>query len=136
MGKVRGWERQLLAELARWRRVAFVWGQTDCLSMCRAAERAVTGRSRFSDLPRYDSEFGALLGLKRLGHSSVEELVSAVLPAVPVPACHRGDWVMRHTDGLAPGAFGVVVGCNAAFMSEAGLVYLPVQSARRAWKIA
>nr|WP_136057730.1 hypothetical protein [Candidatus Halocynthiibacter alkanivorans] len=96
----------------------------------------MTGRSRFSTLPPYDSEFGALLGLKRLGHSSVEELVSAVLPEVPVPACHRGDWVMRHTAGLAPGAFGVVVGCNAAFMSEMGLVYLPVQSARRAWKIA
>lgn len=136
MGKVRGWERLLLDELARWRSVPFVWGESDCLSMCRAAELAMTGRSSLDDLPPYVSEFGALLGLKRLGHSSVEDLVSAVLPAVPVPACHRGDWVMRHTDGLAPGAFGVVVGCNAAFMSEAGLVYLPVQSAHRAWKIA
>ncbi len=136
MGKVAGWEVRLARELERWRGVAFVWGQTDCLSMCRAAERAVTGRSSFSDLPGYDSEFGALLGLKRLGHSSVEELVSARLPGISVLAAGRGDWVMQDTDGLTPGAFGVVVGRNAAFLSESGLIYLPAQSVRLAWSIS
>jgi Domain of unknown function (DUF6950) len=136
MGKVAGWERLLLDELARWQAVPFIWGESDCLSMCRAAERAVTGQSRFADLPPYGSEFGALLGLKRLGHSSVEELVSARLPGISVLAAGRGDWVMQDTDGLTPGAFGVVVGRNAAFLSESGLIYLPAQSVRLAWSIS
>ncbi|WP_114283670.1 DUF6950 family protein [Candidatus Halocynthiibacter alkanivorans] len=136
MGKIAGWERLLLDELACWQGVQFIWGRTDCLSMCIACERAVTGESRFAGLPHYSSEFGALLGLKRLGHSSVEDLVSATLPGISVLAAGRGDWVMRDTDALAPGAFGVVVGRNAAFLSESGLIYLPAQSVRLAWSIS
>lgn len=129
------WPTRLHDTAQAWRFVPFVWGRSDCLSLCIACERAMTGRSRFDGLPAYDSEAGAARGLVGLGFGSVAQLVASRREEVPVALAKRGDWVMRESIGALPGAFGVVLGDVAAHMSLAGLILLPTLGALRAWQV-
>lgn len=134
MGAVEGWERRLLAELDRWQGLPFAWGRADCWDFCRACERAVTGASRFDDLPGYTTAAGAVRQLKGLGFDTASELVDSRLPVIPPLMARRGDWAMQDTSALH--SFGVVIGRRIAYRTDTGLAYLPLATAQRAWRIA
>lgn len=133
--RVADWPSRLAEVIEAWRDRPFVWGQSDCLHLCIACERAITGASRFDGLPPYDSEASAARGLVALGHRSVMHLVDARLQIVGPPSAQRGDWVMRTSASLMPGALGVVVGEQAVHMGVDGRVFLPVISAARGWRV-
>ncbi|PTW45699.1 DUF6950 family protein [Rhodovulum kholense] len=128
-----GWERRLSAEIRDWDGRAFEWGSADCLGFCRAVARAMTGADPIPDLPAYGSEYTAAKVLVGLGHRSLEDLVDAHLPRVPVARARRGDWVMTAAEGAMPGAMGVVTGRHALHLGAAGLVRRPVLTAEAAW---
>ena len=130
------WPARLDAELALWWGVSFVWGQSDCLMLCRCCGLALTGCDVLSDLPAYDSEFSAAKELVRMGFTSPAELVSQRLEEISPLAVRRGDWVMRDEEGLVPGAFGVNLGSRSCHMGLEGPALLPAQSATRAWRVA
>ncbi|WP_414897709.1 DUF6950 family protein [Rhodovulum sp. YEN HP10] len=129
------WERRLSAELGAWEGRTFVWGQADCLGLCRASARAMTGRDPIPDLPAYASEMQAAKGLVSLGFASIADLIDAHLERLPVAMARRGDWVMGDAAGALPGAMGVVTGRHALHLAGHGLVRRPVLDAEAAWRI-
>lgn len=136
MGQIEGWEGRLLAEFDRWTAIPFAWGAADCLSFCRACEVAVTGGSRFADMPNYATAKEAMRHLKDGGFANAADGVNDRLPSIPPMMARRGDWVMREDRVFAFGAFGVVAGRMSAHMGENGLVFLPLAGTTRAWRIA
>lgn len=136
LNRVENWPTRLAEVVTAWRGKRFVWGQSDCLGLCIASERAIWGVSRLDGLPPYDSEATAARGLVSLGFGSVAGLVSSRAAEVAPRMAVRGDWVMREGVGTLPGAFGVVLGEQAAHMGLDGLTFLPVISAAHAWRIA
>lgn len=134
-GRVDGWPRLLVDVVAEWRGRPFAWGERDCLGLCLASAKAITGRDVLGDLPGYSTEVGAAKHLRRLGFDCPADLVSAHLEEIPPARAARGDWVMIAGDGLVPGAFGVNAGQRSAHMGLDGLVMLPAALAVRAWKV-
>ena len=130
------WPTLLHETVQAWRKVALIWGQSDCLQFCIACERAMkAGASRFDGLPHYGSEAEAARHLAGNGFISLADAVGSRLAVVPLALAQRGDWVMRDASGVLPGSLGVVLGDLAAHMSQRGLVMLPTLGSIRAWRV-
>ena len=90
---------------------------------------------------RYKNERGAYLALKRHAGAGLEKTVEKIsvefqVPEVPVNYAQRGDWVLHdeaHTHDLGAG---ICVGSRfVTVLHPAGVVFLPMSKALRAWRI-
>lgn len=130
------WASDLAAALMEWQGRPFVWGQFDCLTLCRNMARVITGEDPLGPLPGYRTERGAARQLRRLGYTGLPDLVGTHLPEIAPASARRGDWVMIGSGGLVPGAFGVNYGRRSAHMGLDGLVMCEASRAVRAWRVA
>ena len=135
MTRVEGWEKSLNdcieAALVR----PFCWGENDCCLFAADAIRALTGRDPAGDYRRrYASAAQAAKLLQRLG--GIEAIPgTAGFEEVAVAFARRGDVVLAENDGNL--LLGVVdmTGRRIAVPGAQGLVFLPLESALKAWRV-
>ncbi len=113
----------------------FKWGSSDCLTWAAECAIAVTGADPIAHLRgRYSTAIGARRILRREGLNDVADLAAALWPEIPIAHARIGDWAaVPDPDGAA--TLAVVFGDRLACRGEAGLGFLPLMAARRAWRV-
>jgi len=128
------WESRLAAYLAGEHGQPFAWGSRDCVLFAAGAIEALTGEDPAAEVRgRYATRIGALRRMKAEGAKEVGDLLDARLPRVAVGHARRGDLVLAENAGTL--ALGVVIGRDAVFVGESGLVRLPIGSWQAAWAV-
>lgn len=119
----------------------FAWGRHDCFTFTNEARRRMTGRGWGDDIAgRYLTPRGRLRRASAVRRATGAESIRAALDKRLTPVPHlppRGAVVITdaHVDSRWPGrhSMGIAVGTSAAFVAEAGLVYLPIDRIAGAW---
>jgi len=134
MGRLVDWPTRLNDHIEEWRHKKFEWGKADCALFCLYAEKAICGSSRFDDfIGKYRSAAGSAKALLKIGAGDLAASVGARLREIKVLEAQRGDVALIDTpDG---DALSLVVGDKVAAMGKDGLVFLPLMSAKKAWKV-
>lgn len=134
MGRLIDWPDRLEDHVEKWRNKKFKWGIADCSMFVLEAERAICGKSRFDDfVGEYKTEKQSKEALKRFGKETLEATLDDRLEITCVTMAQRGDVALIDTpegDGLS-----LVLGPNLAAMGKDGLVFLPIDSAKKVWKV-
>lgn len=134
MGRLIDWPDRLNAHIEEWRHKSFEWGKYDCALFCLYAEKAMYGSSRFEDfVGQYSTDIGSIKALKKFGSGDLIKTVSDRLEEIPVMMANRGD--VASIDTPEGDALSLVVGDKVASIGKDGLVFLPLTSAKRAWKV-
>jgi hypothetical protein len=132
--RVRGWEILLVQLIDAAQGQEFVWGQHDCATWALDVAASITGQpSAVSWRGRYSTEIGAARHLRKLGCQTVEDLAGQLL-GDPLPAvllAQRGDLLL----GGPERALGVCVGSEGRFLTEAGLIGVPLRGCAMGWRI-
>ncbi len=113
----------------------FAYGRADCGMLAADWIRTATGADPAADLRgRYRSVAGSVAIVRRVGHASLTDLVTARLgPPVPPLLARRGDIV--ELPGDSGPALGICTGADAVAMGQDGLVTVPMANAVRAWRV-
>ena len=101
---------------------------------CALGEKAMCGHTRFADyIGNYQTSKGSARLLRRLGDGDLAENVAKRLPEISPEEAGRGDVGLIDTpDG---DALSLIVGDKVAAMGKNGLVFLPRDALKRAWKV-
>jgi len=134
MGRLVDWPDRLQAHIEEWRHKKFEWGKSDCGHFCLYAEKAMCGASRFDDwIGQYSSQNGFARFLVKMGVGDLAASVGARLREINPSKAQRGDVALIDTP--AGDALSLVIGDKVAAMGKDGLVFLPLISAKKAWKV-
>lgn len=134
MGRLSDWSDRLIQHIEDWRHKKFEWGKSDCALFCLYAEKAMCGASRFDDfLGQYSSAKGSLKALCQYGQRNLSDTVSDRLPEVDLLKAQRGDIAL--VDTPTGDALSLVIGNKLAAMGENGLVFLPLNAAKKTWRV-
>jgi hypothetical protein len=134
MGRVVDWPARLNDHIEEWRHKKFEWGKADCALFCLYAEKAICGSSRFDDfVGQYKSAKGSAKALLKIGAGDLAKSVGERLQEIKPLAAQRGDVALVSTS--MGDALSLVVGDKVAAMGKDGLVFLPLKSAKQAWKV-
>jgi hypothetical protein len=134
MGRVVDWPDRLQAHIEEWRHKKFEWGKADCALFCLYAEKAICGSSRFDDfIGQYRSAAGSAKALLKIGGGDLAASVGARLREIKPSEAQRGDVALIDTP--LGDALSLVVGDRVAAMGKDGLIFLPLDAAKKAWKV-
>lgn len=136
--RVDGWERVLAEAVDEARGRAFAWSVFDCMTWAFDVRMRLTGIDAARQWRgKYKTLAGGLRLLKRLGHDSFADLLTAECgPSVPALMARRGDLVLVARVDAPDVAAGVCVGAQVATVTEgAGLVFVPLSLAVAAWRV-
>lgn len=134
MGRVVDWPDRLQAHIEEWRHKKFEWGKADCALFCLYAEKAICGSSRFDDfIGQYRSAAGSIKALLKIGGGDLAASVGARLREIKPSEAQRGDVALIDTP--LGDALSLVVGDKVAAMGKDGLIFLPLDAAKQAWKV-
>jgi len=134
MGRLVDWPTRLNDHIEEWRHKKFEWGKSDCGHFCLYAEKAICGASRFDDwIGQYSSQNGFARFLVKMGLGDLATSVGARLREIKVLEAQRGDVALIDTP--LGDALSLVVGDKVAAMGKDGLIFLPLMSAKKAWKV-
>ncbi len=134
MGRVIDWPDRLQAHIEEWRHKKFEWGKADCALFCLYAEKAICGSSRFDDfIGQYRSAAGSAKALLKIGGGDLAASVGARLREIKPSEAQRGDVALIDTP--LGDALSLVVGDRVAAMGKDGLIFLPLDAAKKAWKV-
>lgn len=128
------WETRLVDAIEAARGRPFCWGSHDCATWVAEVRRALTGiDAAASWRGSYATETGARRAIRKHGHASMQDWVSAEVgqPLAAPLAAQRGDIVL---DGETA-ALGICVGAEVAFVTQDGLTFLPITCAAMAWRV-
>ena len=124
-----GWESRLDAVIEQARHEPYEIGRHDCFRVACAVIEALTGVDRWPEFRGYRTKREALARIARHG-SSFETAGDWFFGAgrIPVSSASRGDIVALKTpDGGKH--LGVCVDHRVAFLSETGLIFIPITDA-------
>jgi hypothetical protein len=134
MGRVVDWPDRLQAHIEEWRHKKFEWGKADCALFCLYAEKAICGSSRFDDfIGQYRSAAGSVKALLKIGGGDLAASVGSRLREIKPSEAQRGDVALIDTP--LGDALSLVVGDRVAAMGKDGLIFLPLDAAKKAWKV-
>lgn len=134
MGRLADWPDRLAAHIEEWRHKKFEWGKADCALFCLYAEKAMCGSSRFDDfIGKYRSAAGSAKALLKIGGGDLAASVGARLSDIEVFKAQRGDVALIDTP--EGDALSLIIGSKIAAMGKDGLIFLPLDAAKRAWKV-
>jgi hypothetical protein len=127
------WQERLIAAVEDARTRDFQWSRFDCITWAfdvRADLIGVDSAEKWRG--KYRCLNGGLRVMRKLGHPSIEDLVTAECgEPIPVRTAQRGDLVQ-----LQDTALGICLGAIAATVEEGvGLVLVPMISAVLAWRV-
>lgn len=116
----------------------FHWGQNDCLTFTNNAFHAMYGKGWADDwLNRYMKD-GKPMRKKQLqqeyGFSSFIEAVDAKLHQISyIPPLGALVLTKQARKWIIGGAMGICTGTKAVFLSNKGMLYLPLDAIDKAW---
>lgn len=130
-----GWEEILAAEIEAARGRPFSWADHNCGRWACDVLQAMTGHDLFAPFRRARTKRALYAAFRRVAGGGVEAAALRQFGApLPTPLlARRGDPVLVDTDE-GP-AVGLCAGASCVFVSERGLVTLPLSAARLAWRI-
>jgi hypothetical protein len=133
---VEGWESRLTAAVERARTSAYRLGEFDCLRFACLAVAAVTGRDPWPEFSGYGTPADKRALLTRRGGTfqKAGDGFFGEARRIPVPFARRGD-VAVYIDLEQRECIGPVVDHRMAYMSSAGLVFLPLANCVCAWRV-
>lgn len=121
------WEQRLNAFLESRREAVFSYGPNDCAKFCAFAIEAVTGVYPIDF--DWQTEEEAMALLEKYG--TMKKAVSSILGRSKGVLCaRRGDIVIQKN-----GALGVCIGSKVATPHRTGLIFLPLSSFERSWRV-
>lgn len=127
------WQERLIAAVEDSRTRDFQWSRFDCITWAFDVRAELIGIDTAQKWRgKYRCLNGGLRVMRKLGHASIEKLVTAEC-GEPVPArmAQRGDLVQ-----LQDTALGICLGAIAATVEEGvGMVLVPMTSAVLAWRV-
>lgn len=126
----------LAAIIEQHRDTPFAWGVHDCCLWSATAAQAQTGTdlaARWRGTYSSRSEARALIA-RDFGGEIENIPANCGLSEVPVPSAKRGYIVSAHFKGYGV-SLGVCIGSRAAFAGKTGLVFVPMERVRRAWRV-
>lgn len=132
MVRYENWPARLTHYVDSHRETPFVWGEFDCVLFAAGWVREATGIDLIRDLSWTDMR-SALRVIENLGglRVAVENRLGAPISAA---IARRGDVILH--DITERSGLGVCVGADFAAPSEAGgLMFIPMNSARMAWRV-
>ena len=116
-----GWEESLLDVIALHERAPFVYGGSDCFSMCMDDVVALIGNEPWGEFRgKYDSAMGAAKILLSQGFKSLEDAFAAKFERVPNARARRGDLGIVESNGEKIGV--IVLGQTVVGKSPSGVV--------------
>lgn len=126
---------RLAAFLREKRNQPFAWGKNDCCLFAADWVAALTGSDPAADLR---GQYHTALGAQRIldAHGGVEGLAKERFigwPEAQVTYARRGDVLVTDMEGRP--ALGVCAGAQAGFAGADGIIFHPLTSCRRAWRI-
>lgn len=127
------WEEVLLQAVGEAQDRGFQWSRCDCVTWAFEVRARLIGDD---PTPLWRGKYSCLTGglrvLRRLGHASISDLVTAQCGApVPVLTARRGDLVQ-----LQATALGVCLGAMVATMEDGvGYTTCPLTDALAAWRV-
>lgn len=132
--RLSGWDQALSEYLAAKRAEPFAYATNDCCTFAAGAVLAMTGVDPMAEYRgRYFTRLGSLRALRTIGpeHSrgSVKAAWNVRFATVPVGLAQRGDLAFYQE------SVGVIAGAFAWFVSEDGLVRVPMRKWEKAWKV-
>ena len=128
------WESKLNNYIEEMRYKPFQYGLNDCCSFTIRAQKIITGGTLF---PEFDGTYSSLKEgkeiLKKLGFKTWISGCNKRLKKIDVNFAQRGDVVsMRTFDSFA---MGICMGKFGFFVGEKGLINLPREQLKLAWRI-
>ena len=133
--RIEGWETRLNDVIEAALDRPFRWGENDCCLFAADVVHVLTGRDPAADYRgRYASAAQAAKLIQRLG--GIEAIPGAAgFEEVAVAFARRGDVALAVNDGNL--LLGVVdmTGRGIAVPGAKGLVFLPLESALKAWRV-
>lgn len=134
MGRRLNWEKYLDQHIEEWRNKSFEWGKYDCALFCLYAEKAICGSSRFDDfIGQYKSAAGSVKALIKFGGGNLADTVAQRLEECDILTARRGDVALINTP--EGDALSVVIGEKVAAMGHNGLIFLPIDAAKKCWRV-
>ena len=128
------WPERLAAYIHRCRSASFAWGCQDCALFAAGAVLEQTGVDPAGALRGYQNARSGYRTLRAQGHRTLVAAVDAALTRHSAPGfAGRGDVVAIQQSSRW--ALGVCIGRHLAFPGAHGLVFLPLYTARIAWKV-
>ncbi len=134
--RVYDWPEKLHASISEAKTQAFEWGTHDCACFVSDCVEAMTGVDPLKEYRgKYSTALGAIKALKTL--ANVEDLPALATSFwgedIEVSHASRGDVVLIDHEGNDN--FGVIVGTHAVFLTQEGVISIPVNKCKAAWKI-
>lgn len=122
-----GWESRLIKKLESTK--GFEWGQNDCCLFAADCVYEMTGIDHAKEFRGYKTSIGAYKRLAKAG--GLIAVLDSKLLQVGVKFAKRGDVVAFEND--KDYSLGICVGDKIAAVTDAGLIYLPMNKAVKAW---
>lgn len=112
----------------------FKWGENDCMLFCSDCVLELTGYDPAYDIRgKYKSKLKALKVIDGFGEDVSEIINARIGQSKPVTKAMRGDVVTLMNDGRVCGGIVDESGKRAAFVSEKGLLRIPLRDCLKAW---
>ncbi len=129
MTRLSCWEQNLAEYIAGKRDEPFAWGVNDCCTFCAGAVEAVTGVDPMPEFRgQYETRKGSAEALRKNGQGTLFKTLNAKFKRVRISHAKRGDLVFHKCN------VGVVAGRFAWFVSDIGLIRLPLSDCTKAWR--
>lgn len=132
--RLENWPYLLNEAIHEARNKPFKWGEHDCALFSASIVKVITGIDFSEDWKgTYDSPESLESEMKKRGFYSLTQLVDHYLDRVDMLEAMKGDVVMSLMRGNQ--TLGICVGNAAAFVSDSGLVFHPIDSCFIAWRV-
>lgn len=132
--RIKGWERALLAEVARHQALPFSWDESNCVYFPMDCVKAMTGDDPWADERGCTSEQDFARRLVRLGFKNVGDVFASKFAEIALSYMGRGDLAVIEQDGKTPGV--ICVGAHLVGKIETGMLFMPRSLAIRAFKVS
>lgn len=131
MRRSSNWPRRLMEYIERNAREPFAWGEHDCALFAAGAVHAMTGEDPMEAIRgTYSDESGAEDAIASLSARGLYGALTEVLGASVVGAQGKRGDIAYHN-----GICGVVMGRDALFVSDEGLIRVPIRQVQRAFHV-
>lgn len=135
-GRPEGWEQRMTAALRRYSTAPFVWGFTDCFTLCQHTAEAILGEDRLAKMVKpYFSPKDAKQSLKVVKSKDVGDVFAQVFEEIHPSMAGRGDIGKAEYPGAEMGGGVVFIGSEVVGKGETGLIRLPLSAVQRAFRV-
>ncbi len=124
------------AAVYRHRRLAFAWGEADCVRFWADCVQAITGRDPLAGLPAWSCPRSAVRTLRSAGFDSVTEFVASRFLEIEPRDLRRGDLATDVRDPQPLVSPLVVLGAEMINRDETRWFVLPSVAAVRAFRVS